>query len=122
MDCDEFICVDSAEGPLVDRAFVTQTIHDALSNSPKPLFRVEACFVNIPGSTRVRRAKCQKIFVRRLPPDLTLDNGFHLYNYHRNVDIVGSELISQTNIAHLHCHYKPFSRSSAARRTSWAHW
>jgi hypothetical protein len=109
LDCDEFICVDSPEGPLVDRAIVTQTIRETLSSSPKPLFRVEGCFVNIPGSTRVRRAKCQKILVRRLPPDLTLDNGFHLYNYHRQIDIVASELISQTNIAHLHCHYKPFS-------------
>jgi hypothetical protein len=102
-DCDEFICVDSGEGPIIDAAQVLSAIGTAISHSNAALFRLDGSFVNIPATTRLQRHPQKKIMVRSLPPGFTLDNGFHVPEH-----MVKPGVIASTNLSYIHCHYKPF--------------
>lgn len=107
-DCDEFVCVASAEGPIIDTIAVRTVISDILSNTSNPFIRLRGSFVNIPGTTSVRQEHQMKLVLRSLPPGLTLDNGYHLYNFRRRREVVAHDLMAPSSLCYLHCHYKPF--------------
>lgn len=108
IDCDEFISLDASNGPAIDADAIRSEIQSALSRTETPLFRLNGCYANIPGTTLLRREHHKKVMVRSLPPGMTLDYGFHLYDYYSKTDSVSPDLISPTTLLPIHCHYKPY--------------
>jgi hypothetical protein len=108
-DCDEFICVDSPDGPIIGRNPVVSVIEEWIEEFNRPLLRLNGGFDNVPGKTQLIRQHCKKIVVRSLPPGVVLDYGCHLFNYSGNQrDTVDERFLAPSRLRYIHFHNKPF--------------
>ena len=109
VDCDEFICVKgTGSQPLFSRDDVVREIRRASVGGHK-ILRIKARFINIPHTECVFHGETRKVALQSGGKPLKLDIGYHLYNYRINRDTVDENRITDSNLALLDFHYRPFS-------------
>lgn len=102
LDCDEFVALADGDSMCFDR----ERIHAYLSGmrGNGGVFRIAHSWLNAPASTRIFFRKPErKCFVAE-GQLISLNSGFHVAKSHSTKPEV------DTDIAHIHLHYKPYAR------------
>lgn len=107
VDCDELVCFDDGERPDLSRDAVINEIVRASAGGHVAL-RIDAAFANLPHTENVFRDTAKKLAIRGTGKVLAFDPGFHLYDWSKMTDRVGSNILAPSKLAHLHFHFRPF--------------
>ncbi len=107
VDCDELVCFDNGERPDLSRDAVISEIVRASAEGHVAL-RIDTAFFNIPHTENMYRDKTKKLAIRGTGNDLTIDAGFHLYDWWKMTEQVGPDIIAPSKLAHLHFQFRPF--------------
>lgn len=105
LDCDEFVCVLKNDRVSSDRDEIDAELARLIS-SPC-LIRISKAILNVPHTNGGYISSGMKIAVAG-KEDTRLDMGFHLYDFVNKSPTVDPELIVESQLAHMHFHYKTF--------------
>lgn len=107
VDCDELVCFDSGERPDLSRDAIVSEIVRASAGGHAAL-RIDSAFVNIPHTENIYRNTTKKLVIRGTGKNLTIDPGFHWYDWTKKRDQVGPDILAPSKLAHIHFHFRPF--------------
>jgi hypothetical protein len=108
-DLDEFLVINNEGIPEFSRESIYNEF-ESLKISSQNIFRINPCWFNIPNTTRATFEKNFKktIFRKNVSFQVSLDHGYHLFDFNAMKDLEEHGLIEQSHFGIIHFHKKPY--------------